>query len=55
MKGFVDPASVPTEKVQILRPDGTLVRSRRVHERVGSVARDTNSISKKKIFARCIA
>ncbi|MCA1830841.1 MAG: pyruvate dehydrogenase (acetyl-transferring) E1 component subunit alpha [Actinobacteria bacterium] len=26
MKGFVDPSSVPTEKVQILNPDGTLVR-----------------------------
>lgn len=25
MKGFVDPASVPLEKVQILQPDGTLV------------------------------
>ena len=25
MKGFVDPASVPTEAVQILKPDGTLV------------------------------
>ena len=25
MKGFVDPSSVPTDKVEILRPDGTLV------------------------------
>src|SRR6267143_1419427 len=25
MKGFIDPSSVPTESVQILRPEGTLV------------------------------